>query len=383
MTMDQFYFNVIDSNIISCLIIFLIIFNLKISNRSDSYSSRSMLMLCWSTEVLLIIDTLAWIFLGLPGKTGFFLVYLSNFLLFFLNPLPPVIWLNYILVNFREGDVTRKEKGLMSLPMIINALVMIYSLFSGFVFTVDGSNQYHRGPGLLVVALLDYSSIVAAVYLSFIFRERTKKRLIRTVIIFSILPLVGSLFQICFYGISTSWPSMAVGVLMTYIFIEVQQDIRDHLTGLLNRKKIEEIVSSRITRYTPEKAFTIIVIDMNDFKSINDNFGHSEGDRALQAAAMLISHSVQSGDFVARIGGDEFVILLDSGSEVVIDAVTKRIQSGIEKWNSADHGGFRISLSMGYAVYDPVKFHKYKDFFQEADKMMYQDKRRRKLQAGS
>ncbi len=376
--MNRFYFNVIDSNLLACMIILLIISNLKISNRSESHSSRSMMALCWSILVVLIVDALAWSFMGVTGRAGYYLVYGFNFLLFFLNPLPPTLWLLYIMTNFREGEATRNELRLLSLPMIVNSLVMIANFFTGFIFTVDAVNQYHRGPGLLVVALIDYSAIIAAVLLAVNFRDRIKKRVMVTVIIFSILPLAGSLIQIFFYGISTSWPSMAIGVLMTYIFIEVQQNIRDHLTGLLNRRKIEDIVSHRITRYAPDKPFTLMVLDMNDFKSINDEYGHSEGDRALQEASLIISRSVQAGDVVARVGGDEFVILLDTDSRSIIDGVIRRIQDGIDRWNAHDNAGFKLSLSLGAVVFDPARHVRYKDFFREADKMMYLDKRKKK-----
>jgi len=375
---DRFFFNIIDSNVISCLIVLLVIFNLRISGRSGSYSSRAMLALCWTILAVLIVDALAWVFLDVPGKAGFYLIYLSNFLLFLLNPLPPSAWLFYIFVNFREGHVSKRERFLISLPVLINFIIMIYSLFSGFVFTVDPANQYHRGPGLLAVAAIDYSTIVAAVYLAIIHRNEMDKQIIRIVVIFSLFPLVGSMIQILFYGVSTSWPFMTVGILMTYIFIEVQQNIRDHLTGLLNRQKVEDIVIQRMTRSSPDKTFSLVVIDMNDFKAINDVYGHSEGDRALQVASLIISRSVQAGDVVARIGGDEFVIVLDTDSIAVIEGVMGRIHNGINRWNAEDREKFKLSLSMGYAVYNREKYKKYKDFFHDADEMMYRDKRDRK-----
>ena len=98
----------------------------------------------------------------------------------------------------------------------------------------------------------------------------------------------------------------------------------DFLTGLHNRRKLDELLQDRVARYAPDRPFAGIMIDIDDFKEINDNLGHAVGDTALAETAHLISRCVRAGDSVARYGGDEFVVLLAIKEPTDLDDVMKR-----------------------------------------------------------
>lgn len=93
------------------------------------------------------------------------------------------------------------------------------------------------------------------------------------------LPVIGGTIQVFFYGVALIWPSFILGVLITFILVENQRMIRDSLTGLMTRGQFEAYLAYRIRRPIP---FGVIMMDINYFKEINDRFGHSEGDQALQ-----------------------------------------------------------------------------------------------------
>ena len=178
-----------------------------------------------------------------------------------------------------------------------------------------------------------------------------------------------------FYGLTTTWPFTTLGVLMVYVFLEIQKHVNDYLTGLMNRRQFEELVKYRMEKRSTDRDFTLIVLDMNDFKRINDNFGHHAGDRALQEAANLITRSIGVNDKAGRLGGDEFVVLLDSGDGEIIESVVSRLKKNFHNWNEVTEEPYRLDISLGWAVYDSEKHGDYSALFRQADIMMYRDKR--------
>ena len=113
----------------------------------------------------------------------------------------------------------------------------------------------------------------------------------------------------------------------------------DPLTGIYNRAFFEEEMRRlENPRFRP---VSIIVCDVDDLKVINDTFGHGKGDKLLKAVADTIKMPFRSSDMVARIGGDEFVILLPLTSEAVAREACRRIKDSIENYNRNNPGELR------------------------------------------
>ncbi len=107
----------------------------------------------------------------------------------------------------------------------------------------------------------------------------------------------------------------------------------DYLTGLLNRKGIEEKLAEekeRINRYGA-KNFSILFLDLDNLKEINDNRGYEEGDRALKRLASIIEENTRKVDSVARVGGDEFFALLPETSKEEAMVVAEKIRTQLRK----------------------------------------------------
>jgi diguanylate cyclase (GGDEF)-like protein len=354
---------------------FLVICNIYTAKKSGGYSSRYMLFMCWSTILMLFIDGAAWLALYIPGRTGYTLTYLFNFLLFLFSPLTVIFWLNYVYVHLKESYLSKKEIFLFSFPFFLNMIPMALTISSGFVFSVDDFNQYHRGPGIYFIMCDDLLAILLAFFFALRNKDKISRKFMTIVVTFSLIPIIATMLQILFYGISLTWPFIALGVLLTYIFMEVQNNVRDHLTGLTNRKHFEELVQNHLFRSSFNRSFVLVVVDMNHFKEINDNYGHEAGDRALQAAALLLNRAVDVKDTVARVGGDEFGIFLDRVDEDMVEKILNRIRENLGLWNSYTDEPFSLSMSFGYAQYDRTRYRSYKELFKAADMAMYKDKR--------
>ncbi len=117
----------------------------------------------------------------------------------------------------------------------------------------------------------------------------------------------------------------------------------DSLTGLLNRGAFDQAARARLAQ--GDGRFAIALIDIDHFKRINDRFGHAAGDAALQACALLCRRHLRSSDLIARVGGEEFAVILDEASEDVALATIERIRSVIAT-SAIDLDGEHVELTI-------------------------------------
>jgi len=146
--------------------------------------------------------------------------------------------------------------------------------------------------------------------------------------------------------------------------------LHDSLTGLYNRIYFEEEIS-RIEKVRYDTV-GILSCDVDGLKLVNDTLGHDKGDDLLVAAAKVIKESCREGDLVARIGGDEFSIILPNTTESAIENACQRIQEAVTSYNT-NNPELPLSISVGFAVKNG--FHRsLKELFKEADNCMYRKK---------
>ena len=149
----------------------------------------------------------------------------------------------------------------------------------------------------------------------------------------------------------------------------LEQALSDPLTGLLNYQGIRTAVKKGLEQVNQMSA--LLFLDLEDFKSVNDTYGHAAGDHTLQAVAEILKDNIRSTDFASRIGGDEFVVFLSNirHKEDASDCA-KRI---CEQLSNAQLGEFQLSCSIGVAV-APVDGIDYTALVKKADKKVYQAK---------
>jgi diguanylate cyclase (GGDEF)-like protein len=124
----------------------------------------------------------------------------------------------------------------------------------------------------------------------------------------------------------------------------------DYLTGTANAAHFSEMAVRELRRARrSRRPLSIAFVDIDDFKQINDQYGHPAGDRVLQASAKAMRRNVRRGDVVARVGGDEFVLLFPETDEACAGVLIARIRQSLAE--ELQREGFQVSLSVGIATF--------------------------------
>lgn len=149
----------------------------------------------------------------------------------------------------------------------------------------------------------------------------------------------------------------------------------DELTLLSNRRGFQALaqhalnVSERLGRTT-----SLLFFDLNDFKKINDTYGHAEGDRALGAFAEVLRDALRDSDVIGRIGGDEFCVLLTGVQPDEIAAVLRRLREMLKQRTIRVRRGYDIDFSVGQTQFDPARHVSIADLMADSDTRMYLQK---------
>lgn len=132
-----------------------------------------------------------------------------------------------------------------------------------------------------------------------------------------------------------------------------ESTMRDPMTALHNRRFLEESVDMLVGQAVRRKSgFTVMMLDIDYFKSINDTYGHDAGDAMLKALAEMLTRSVRSSDYVIRYGGEEFLILLQETTGEAATAVAEKIRSAVAELKVQTSGGIlQKTISIGISCY--------------------------------
>jgi diguanylate cyclase (GGDEF)-like protein len=156
-----------------------------------------------------------------------------------------------------------------------------------------------------------------------------------------------------------------------------EQARKDQLTGLDNRRVFREKID-QILEQSKRYGFpvTIAAMDLDNFKQINDTWGHAVGDKVLQTVANTLKTLVRKGDLLIRMGGDEFLLIMPYTDYKAAQTVAQRIYKAIDDLNIVAHNGLRLGISIGIVQWqDDLTIEKW---LQKADEALYKNKKDRK-----
>lgn len=209
-------------------------------------------------------------------------------------------------VGLAAANAYGKTKGQIFVVALlsVNAFIQFVSLWTGWIFYVDANNVYHRCAFYLVYVAFFIISIAYCITCIIIGNKQYRFRIDFTQILAIILIAVGIIIQMLCSSIRIDFLCIAVGNFMLYTCYGNAIMRLDALTKLFNRRCYE------INLQTAPEKYAILFFDVNDFKRVNDDFGHKAGDECLQKIAAAIFGVYASFGSCFRIGGDEFCVIM-------------------------------------------------------------------------
>lgn len=361
-------FSVLTANIISILLIG----TLYLANRQKAEYDRDMRLLqqmMVTIGIANISDCCVYYLAGSSNIVIKVLVFLSGSGLFLGNVMIGYLWAKFIMVhmNIPFSDIRRNIYRTIGL---ISIVLLVINIFYPLVFSVS-DGRYQRGFAYIIFLIFATFYILDSLYL---YVKRVKKNgslKLFPVHIFLIPVILGVVIQAFFVEIAITWTSIAISVAGIMTALKNEIIFTDCLTGLYNRVYLEFLHKRACNK--KDCWVSGIMIDLNGFKQINDNYGHAEGDLALCIVADLLRKSFSEYGVVTRYAGDEFVIMLNTTDDQLIQKIIKSAKKNFVTENEKNDKPYQLSASMGYAITN-LSNETIDDFMNRIDEQMYQDK---------
>lgn len=354
--------------------------------KAVSAAQRSFNLLIYVLMVMLVVDACCWLIDGRQFRFARQLNYMLETIYYALHIFLPFSWVLYV-----EGTLStdlraaRWRTNLASIPLILLLVALAVNLKYPFVFRIDAQNVYHRDFGFYIYGFLTYAYLIYGSIRSLIKAKGAAwvddRRRCYTMAFFAVLPSLGGFIQLFFYGISLNWILASVSALLVYIDAQNRQISTDPLTSLNNRRELSKFLLREIGDRDSAKGGTLslVMMDVDGFKQINDTYGHFYGDGVLISVSEILKLSCKNTDaFLARYGGDEFCIVLPVNSEVDAEEIIVRVEANVAEWNRTHAEREPIGLSIGFAVWDPRLDESYETLLSRADARMYEVKNAKK-----
>jgi diguanylate cyclase (GGDEF)-like protein len=352
---------------IDILFILPLIFTILLAKRHVKLNKNYTLFMIASmlTITLLVLDIASILVLQSDGSKAVILNKCINFFGFALGPLVPFTMFFFINSDRKKNRFTL----LFALPLIINALLSVLSLYFGYLFQVDMDNSYSRGPLFLLNPSICLFYFFIDIYTSIQNKRLGQKETSFSLILVYALPFVAVALQYFFPEVLVIWGSISLVLLMYYVDTLEQYFSFDALTGIKNRESFE--VKMQSYRNRPREEATIFVFDLNNLKLTNDTLGHLKGDAILVSVATILSSCFNKNGDIYRIGGDEFCVLEKAMSEKDARNLLDQVQASLD-FENKENSPAPLILAYGFATCS--KTIAIDEAFAKADNQMYEHK---------
>ena len=376
----------IEISLVGIAILSVILFNQR-GKIGSSLLKRQFNRMVYATIAVLVIDAACWLIDGTVFPYARELNYFFETWYYIFNILMPFLWAVYSETAL-EGDAkkARAHIRILAVPMVAFMALLFFNLKYGMIFRIDAQNVYHRGDWfwlsvIFSFAYLGYASF-RAMRKAIQYRWSCDGRQYYSMAVFIIPPAIGGILQTMYYGLSCIWICTVISVILYYIDSLNRQISTEPLTGLNNRRELNKYLAREVKDAGHAGVLSMIMMDIDRFKEVNDTYGHYYGDTVLIAMADILKKSCKStAAFLARIGGDEFCIVYPVDNIEAVEGLIAKIQYNIIIWNAAHKDLIPLSLSLGYSVWDPENDKSIDSLYRRADQKMYEAKRAKRMAA--
>lgn len=288
--------------------------------------------------LLLGADALSWYFLNNPGETAYYMVRLGNFSVFCINYIFMSLFTTYMWLTVSNHN-HRKSAALYAVYALSASgiLLLIITQFTGLFYYFDDHNRYHRGNYYLLAQAIAVLGISVCLFMLISYRKNLNRTIFLAMMSFFVLPVLATIYQALAYGFSLQCLAAVISTQIMFIMDTVEVNMRFHsqqadyrkaryeaehdgMTGLLNKEAGWKRMREYFNRMGSRDEALLMFIDIDDFKTINDTYGHTAGDFWIREVASQLRHIYRQDDIICRYGGDEFLALIrNTASEQVLE----------------------------------------------------------------
>ena len=292
---------VIDMSVIS---FFLLLYIYKKNNKKNNRGNTATQYLSITTVavlILLLLESSTYILSNLE-RPELIPISIIMFTIQFFIPVFAVYCYAQFIYSYTNND--KKMNFTVNLffmiPLIITVLLIATNVFTGAIFRISSTGTYYRGPAYSVSFIVNTGYLLSIA--TMIIKYRKQLTIKESVIfhLFWILPLIGGTLQTLYFGTLIMWNLSAFSLMIIYFYSEGKFSKSDILTGALTRASFEKYIDN----ISDNSQFGLAFFDLDDFKSINDTYGHAIGDTALKVFATVVNNYVLPKELFVRYGGD-------------------------------------------------------------------------------
>ena len=372
----------IQYSVISALCVFSLIYFIIVTNHSGEHSSElrfyklsmGFAALCSLTDILYALRETEILMMGDAVNYGAEILYSLG------SICGAYCWFMYSEKKQRKKIAESPMMSrLCAVPFIIMCLFTVTTPLHGLCFSISGT-QYVRGvlnvPFTAVCVALIMATGIDALICSFRKEYHTSAVLLRMLFLYAVIIAVVQVLQVLLGPILPFRSLFATVVFMLITFRGICETITiDALSHINNRFSLNRALDLRISG---KENFWLLIIDIDNFKQINDSYGHIRGDEAITYTASAIVQVIPRNFFAARYGGDEFAIIAMVDDEAVVRSLEGMIQNAIQDITKEKGCPFNISITVGYARRDET-ITNIPDMIEAADRVLYEKKKNKKL----
>lgn len=333
----------------------------------------------------LVLDAFRELLNGAPGQPVRILSYIVNIVLMVQYAMTGWMY-NYFIITqtapeqWKNGKLWSRGK-LFFLPTAVQFLLAVLNIWTGWFFTLDAGNRYAAGPFNFLQMVVPFFYLFGAglklrraIWLS---DNRQSAQNFHIFFTFIIFPAAGGILSAFFNDAPFIWPMCVISLLFVFASLQKRQISSDGLTGMNNRAKFDSYLADIAMERTAGMRLYLFLMDVNSFKTINDRYGHYEGDQALRETAEILKSIGRDYDvFLARYGGDEFAIIADFPNPLLVDNIRNQIRAEFSRRNETCKRPYDLSLSIGVAEYPKDGSMPLSELIAAADRELYADKSR-------
>lgn len=376
----------VETNLIAITVALVLLFVERFSSYRHGTTQIIMNFMLITLVVCSLSDIAAFYFRG----RSYLGVEVANLIYLVTMALGAYAWFMFIVVKLDYAKDLKSTLLKTGAPVVLLVVAMLLNPLTSFFFSVDDQLLYHRGPGIVVIWLVEWGYLLLALATN-VKSVREEVSLIRRrekigYMAFAVPIAVAAIAQMLVYGITTTQVGFMMALLMAYLNRQYYQIHRDGLTGLSNRGAFLSFQDSELGRQ-PGESITLFMMDMDGFKRINDTYGHLMGDNALRDAADVLkmaSEVVSERLLLFRYGGDEFVAVgrnMPEGEMLLFRNALRHQLAKKNEENQQRGRKYTLAMSVGCATGECAEASDFNALLKQADAAMYAAKRSAREQA--